>query len=138
MYVSIFIVLRCSYSLLGNVLEGELLFREYQNYPGQLPQFSERISLAIAKVMDRCYMQACNTSRLAILSAFSSCQSGDGCNHRCVGRRAAVRSLVPGTHCHPLPYMLINAYQRDLLLVVRVICAGVAAAYQRKPSQETR
>mmetsp|Transcript_3860 Transcript_3860/g.5309 ORF Transcript_3860/g.5309 Transcript_3860/m.5309 type:complete len:1017 (-) Transcript_3860:1740-4790(-) len=33
-------------------LEGELLFREYKNYPGQLPQFSERISFAIAKVTD--------------------------------------------------------------------------------------
>jgi glutamate dehydrogenase len=33
-------------------LEGELLFREYNNYPGALPQFSERISIAIAKVTD--------------------------------------------------------------------------------------
>mmetsp|Transcript_27165 Transcript_27165/g.55373 ORF Transcript_27165/g.55373 Transcript_27165/m.55373 type:complete len:1060 (-) Transcript_27165:115-3294(-) len=33
-------------------LEGELLFREYNNYPGALPHFSERISIAIAKVTD--------------------------------------------------------------------------------------
>lgn len=33
-------------------LEGELLFREYSNYPGALPHFSERISAAIAKVTD--------------------------------------------------------------------------------------
>lgn len=33
-------------------LEGELLFREYRNYPGALPHFSERISFAIAKVTD--------------------------------------------------------------------------------------
>lgn len=33
-------------------LEGELLFREYRNYPGALPQFSERISFAIAKCTD--------------------------------------------------------------------------------------
>ena len=33
-------------------LEGELLFREYSNYPGALPHFSERISIAIAKVTD--------------------------------------------------------------------------------------
>jgi glutamate dehydrogenase len=33
-------------------LEGELLFREYKNYPGALPHFSERISYAIAKVTD--------------------------------------------------------------------------------------
>lgn len=32
--------------------EGELLFREYRNYPGALPHFSERISFAIAKVTD--------------------------------------------------------------------------------------
>jgi glutamate dehydrogenase len=32
--------------------EGELLFREYSNYPGALPHFSERISAAIAKVTD--------------------------------------------------------------------------------------
>jgi glutamate dehydrogenase len=32
--------------------EGELLFREYKNYPGALPHFSERISYAIAKVTD--------------------------------------------------------------------------------------
>jgi len=32
--------------------EGELLFREYGNYPGALPSFSERISFAIAKVTD--------------------------------------------------------------------------------------
>lgn len=33
-------------------LEGELLFREFKNYPGALPHFSERISNAIAKVTD--------------------------------------------------------------------------------------
>lgn len=33
-------------------LEAELLFREYKNYPGALPQFSERISNAIGKVTD--------------------------------------------------------------------------------------
>lgn len=33
-------------------LEGELLFREYSNYPGALPKFSERISYAINKVTD--------------------------------------------------------------------------------------
>ena len=33
-------------------LEGELLFREYNNYPGALPHFSEQISVAIAKVTD--------------------------------------------------------------------------------------
>jgi len=33
-------------------LEGELLFREYNNYHGSLPHFSERISFAIAKVRD--------------------------------------------------------------------------------------
>lgn len=33
-------------------LEAELLFREYKNYPGALPHFSERISFAIAKVTD--------------------------------------------------------------------------------------
>jgi glutamate dehydrogenase len=33
-------------------LEADLLFREYYNYPGALPSFSERISLAIAKVTD--------------------------------------------------------------------------------------
>lgn len=33
-------------------LEGELLFREYRNFPGELPHFSERISFAIAKVTD--------------------------------------------------------------------------------------
>jgi len=33
-------------------LEAELLFREYRHYPGQLPQFSERISNAINKVTD--------------------------------------------------------------------------------------
>jgi glutamate dehydrogenase len=33
-------------------LEGELLFKEYRNYPGALPHFSERISMAIAKVTD--------------------------------------------------------------------------------------
>lgn len=33
-------------------MEGELLFREYKNYPGALPHFSERISLAIATVTD--------------------------------------------------------------------------------------
>lgn len=33
-------------------LEGELLFREYHNYPGALPHFSERISMAIATVTD--------------------------------------------------------------------------------------
>eukprot|EP01038_Epipyxis_sp_PR26KG_P010640 gene10640-14290_t len=33
-------------------LEGELLFRVYANFPGALPHFSERISLAIAKVTD--------------------------------------------------------------------------------------
>lgn len=32
--------------------EGELLFKEFQNYPGALPHFSERISYAIAKVTD--------------------------------------------------------------------------------------
>jgi len=32
--------------------EAELLFREYNNYPGALPDFSERISKAIAKVDD--------------------------------------------------------------------------------------
>jgi glutamate dehydrogenase len=32
--------------------EGELMFREYKNYPGALPHFSERISFAIAKVTD--------------------------------------------------------------------------------------
>jgi len=33
-------------------LEADLLFREYSNYPGALPHFSERISFAIAKVTD--------------------------------------------------------------------------------------
>jgi len=33
-------------------LEAELLFREYKNYPGNLPHFSERISNAIGKVTD--------------------------------------------------------------------------------------
>lgn len=33
-------------------LEGELMFREFHNYPGALPHFSERISMAIAKVTD--------------------------------------------------------------------------------------
>ena len=33
-------------------LEGELMFREYNNYPGALPSFSERISNAIAIVTD--------------------------------------------------------------------------------------
>jgi len=33
-------------------LEAELLFHEYNNYPGALPHFSERISFAIAKVTD--------------------------------------------------------------------------------------
>lgn len=33
-------------------LEGELLFREFTNFPGALPFFSERISLAIARVTD--------------------------------------------------------------------------------------
>ena len=33
-------------------LEAELLFREYKNYPGSLPQFAERISFAINKVRD--------------------------------------------------------------------------------------
>lgn len=33
-------------------LEGELLLREYRNYPGALPHFSERISFAIAKATD--------------------------------------------------------------------------------------
>lgn len=33
-------------------LEGELLFREFENHPGSLPHFSERISNAIAKVTD--------------------------------------------------------------------------------------
>jgi len=33
-------------------LEAELLFREFKNYPGSLPHFSERISFAIAKVTD--------------------------------------------------------------------------------------
>ena len=33
-------------------LEGELLFREFANHPGTLPHFSERISLAIARVTD--------------------------------------------------------------------------------------
>jgi len=33
-------------------LEAELLFREYKNYPGMLPHFSERISFAIGKVTD--------------------------------------------------------------------------------------
>lgn len=33
-------------------LEGELLFRSYSNYPGNLPHFSERISFAIGKVTD--------------------------------------------------------------------------------------
>jgi glutamate dehydrogenase len=33
-------------------LEADLLFREYRNYPGALPHFSERISFAIAKVTD--------------------------------------------------------------------------------------
>jgi len=33
-------------------LEAELLFRAYKNYPGALPHFSERISLAIGKVTD--------------------------------------------------------------------------------------
>jgi glutamate dehydrogenase len=35
-------------------LEAELLFRAYANYPGSLPHFSERISLAIIKVMRFC------------------------------------------------------------------------------------
>ena len=30
---------------------GELLFREYQNYKGALPHFSERISNAIGEIM---------------------------------------------------------------------------------------
>jgi glutamate dehydrogenase len=42
-------------------LEGELLFREFALYPGALPFFSERISLAIAKVTDAI------TDRLAIV-----------------------------------------------------------------------
>ena len=33
-------------------LEAELLFREYKNYPGALPYFSERISHAISTVTD--------------------------------------------------------------------------------------
>jgi len=33
-------------------MEGELLLREYNNYPGALPHFSERISFAIAKATD--------------------------------------------------------------------------------------
>lgn len=33
-------------------LEGELMFRSYKNYPGNLPHFSERISFAIGKVTD--------------------------------------------------------------------------------------
>jgi glutamate dehydrogenase len=33
-------------------VEAELLFREYKNYPGNLPHFSERISNAIARVTD--------------------------------------------------------------------------------------
>lgn len=33
-------------------LEADLLFKEYKNYPGALPHFSERISMAIAKVTD--------------------------------------------------------------------------------------
>eukprot|EP00595_Chromulina_sp_UTEXLB2642_P000372 CAMPEP_0196762282 /NCGR_PEP_ID=MMETSP1095-20130614/1684_1 /TAXON_ID=96789 ORGANISM="Chromulina nebulosa, Strain UTEXLB2642" /NCGR_SAMPLE_ID=MMETSP1095 /ASSEMBLY_ACC=CAM_ASM_000446 /LENGTH=572 /DNA_ID=CAMNT_0042112867 /DNA_START=1492 /DNA_END=3210 /DNA_ORIENTATION=+ len=33
-------------------LEAELLFREFNNYPGALPHFSDRISFAIAKVTD--------------------------------------------------------------------------------------
>jgi len=33
-------------------LEAELLFKEYQHYPGNLPHFSERISNAINKVTD--------------------------------------------------------------------------------------
>jgi hypothetical protein len=32
--------------------EGELLFRTYANYPGNLPHFSERISFAIGSVTD--------------------------------------------------------------------------------------
>jgi glutamate dehydrogenase len=32
--------------------EAELLFREYGNYPGNLPHFSERISMAISRVTD--------------------------------------------------------------------------------------
>eukprot|EP00600_Ochromonadales_sp_CCMP1393_P016692 CAMPEP_0175035864 /NCGR_PEP_ID=MMETSP0005-20121125/23462_1 /TAXON_ID=420556 /ORGANISM="Ochromonas sp., Strain CCMP1393" /LENGTH=1088 /DNA_ID=CAMNT_0016296981 /DNA_START=314 /DNA_END=3581 /DNA_ORIENTATION=- len=32
--------------------EGELLFKEYRNYPGALPAFSERISRSIGKVTD--------------------------------------------------------------------------------------
>jgi glutamate dehydrogenase len=32
--------------------EAELLFREYRNYPGNLPHFSERISMAISRVTD--------------------------------------------------------------------------------------
>lgn len=32
--------------------EAEVMFREYKNYPGALPSFSERISFAIAKVTD--------------------------------------------------------------------------------------
>lgn len=35
--------------------EAELLFREYANYPGSLPSFSERISNAINKVTDAIY-----------------------------------------------------------------------------------
>jgi glutamate dehydrogenase len=42
-------------------LEGQLLFREFALYPGALPFFSERISLAIAKVTDAI------TDRLAIV-----------------------------------------------------------------------
>jgi glutamate dehydrogenase len=33
-------------------VEGELMFREYANYPGNLPHFSERISNAINKTTD--------------------------------------------------------------------------------------
>jgi len=33
-------------------LEADLLFREYKNYPGALPHFSERISMAISNVTD--------------------------------------------------------------------------------------
>jgi len=32
--------------------EAELLFREYNNYPGNLPHFSQRISMAINRVTD--------------------------------------------------------------------------------------
>ena len=46
-------------------LEGELLFREYRNYPGALPHFSERISFAIGKVTD------------AITDALADVQPGD-------------------------------------------------------------